>query len=49
MRDLVQKEIRLMQKLEHQNIVRYVDSCLVPGAMGRKMEAFILMEYCSGE
>jgi serine/threonine protein kinase len=48
MRDLVQREIGLMQRLEHQNIVRYVDSCLISGIMGRKMEALILMEFCSG-
>ena len=47
-KELVQKEIRLLQRLEHPNIVKYYDAQLSPGAAGRQMEALILMEHCTG-
>lgn len=49
-KELVQREIRLLQRLQScPNVVRYVDSQLQPGSGGRhKMEALILMEFCSG-
>lgn len=49
-KELVQREIRLLQRLQAcPNVVRYVDSQLQPGSGGRhKMEALILMEFCSG-
>jgi hypothetical protein len=41
---MVQKEVRLMATLRHENLVRFVGSCSGVVAQGR--EVFVLMEFC---
>lgn len=43
-RDLIISEIRTMKKLQHKNIINYLDSCLHP----TEKELWVVMDYLDG-
>lgn len=48
-KELVNKEIRLLKRLDHPNVVKYVDSEVRHHGSAKKLEALVLMEYCPGK